>query len=98
MIKRYSELHENVRTRPSEVIQFTPEIKGPSGASLVSYVWKYMWSVRDDDREGMVDVRVSDWDNAEPSDETGRNIVHQFGVKSPDGSTKVVSAETVPVL
>lgn len=97
MIKRYSELKEVTRSRPSERILFNPPITGPSGAQLTNYEWKYMWSLKEDDIEGEVEVRVSDWDNAEPSDETGRLIVHQFGVKDAEGNFHVVSAETLPV-
>jgi hypothetical protein len=97
MIKKYSEL-EVGRSRPVETITFNPKITGPSGASLVSYTWKYMMDLAEDPLEGTVEKRVSDWENSSPNDETGRMIVHQFGVVLPDGTSKMVSAETVPVL
>ena len=82
------------RSRPRDTITFQTPIKGPSGSSLVSYTWQWMpmdvVDARGEDRT----VRVSDWDKADTNAETGREIVHQFVVAAPDGSTQTVSAET----
>lgn len=101
MITRYSQLASDAefsRSRPSQRIQFEKPLVGPSGASLVAYEWKYVWSLVEDDIEGTIEKRVSDWENAGASDETGRQIVHQFVVQMPDKTYRVVSSETVPVL
>lgn len=98
MIKKYSELENIGRGRPVETISFDPPISGPSGAKLISYKWQYKWELAEDDQEGTIERRVSDWDNPSLNDETGRLIVHEFVVKFPDGTTKAVSAETVPIV
>ena len=46
----------------------------------------------------LVGKRVSDWTQAEQSAETGRDIVHKFNVELPDGTIKIVSSESVPIL
>jgi 2'-5' RNA ligase len=79
------------RFRPKEFIQFKQPLKGKSGAELIGYEWKYEWEDLGDDKAR----RISDWTQSEISPETGREIVHQFHVRTPDGKTKVVSAESV---
>ncbi|MFA5071221.1 MAG: hypothetical protein WC511_02510 [Candidatus Pacearchaeota archaeon] len=96
-IQKYSNL-EVGRGRPVETIVFNPPITGPSGAKLLSYKWQYKWELAEDDLEGTIEKRVSDWDNPSLNDETGRLIVHEFVVQLPDGATKAVSAETIPIL
>lgn len=81
------------RTRPRHAIEFDKPITGPSGASLIGYVWKYEYEEYVDDRGENRIRRVSNWDEAELSDETGRDIVHQFSVKDKDGTYHLVSAE-----
>ena len=73
---------------------FDNPITGPNGTKLVAYTWKY--KVEDlPDREGDVKARrVSDWEEAVPSEHTGREIVHHFEVETPDGKGQVVSMES----
>lgn len=62
-------------------------IKGPTGASIVGYEWRSTMGEKYSAREGgMVDARVSDWDNADESTGTGRAIVHVFYVEHPNGT------------
>lgn len=53
---------------------------------LVGYEWKSMigskWSNRE---EGMVEGRISDWDNKETSELSGRDIVHVYHIRDEDG-------------
>ena len=64
-------------------------IKGPTGASIVGYEWRSTMGEKFSAREGgMVEARVSDWDNADESTGTGRAIVHVFYVAHPDGTVK----------
>ena len=83
------------RFRPSERVDFQTPLTGPSGAKLVSYEWTWKPEEKFDKREGELKAgRVSDWDRALSSAETGRDVVHQFLVEMPDGSTKLMSAES----
>jgi hypothetical protein len=74
-------------------------IKGPTGASIVGYEWRSTMGEKYSAREGgMVDARVSDWDNADESTGTGRAIVHVFYVEHPNGTVHpegIRSAQTV---
>lgn len=83
------------RFRPSEPVEFRNPVRGPSGAVLLAYEWK--WRAEDIvNRAGEDKVkRVSDWDRAEASSETGRDIVHQFTVRTAAGDNLTVSAEGV---
>jgi hypothetical protein len=83
------------RFRPRELVTFDKPLVGPSGASLVAYEWQ--WQPEEYvDKYGEDRVRrVSDWEKATSSSESGRDIVHQFRVKMPDGSVKIVSSESV---
>ena len=86
------------RFRPSERIIFEKPIIGPSGAQLISYEWRWQPETYID-REGEDKVkRVSDWTAAESSADTGRDIVHQFSIKLPNGEVKTVSSESVLIL
>jgi hypothetical protein len=92
-------LSASSRFKPAEAIFFDTPIIGPSGAKLTSYEWKYEWTEEWNERKGeTVDRRISDWSNAEQSAETGRDIVHQFTVQLPDGTTQTVSSESALVL
>jgi hypothetical protein len=80
-----------------QTIPFAP-ISGPSGYSLIGYAWQY-------DLEEYVDFRgedrvrkVSDWSRAEVAAVTGREIVHQFSVVTPDGRGLLVSLESAAKL
>lgn len=82
------------RGRPSEEIVYKRPLAGPSGAKIVSYVWRSR-AEEDASKAGDGRVRrVSDWDSAARSSHTGRDIVHQFSVEMPDGKRRVVSAES----
>jgi len=74
-------------------------IKGPTGASIVGYEWRSTMGEKYSAREGgMVEARVSDWDNADESTGTGRAIVHVFYVEHPNGTVHpegIRSAQTV---
>jgi len=64
-------------------------IKGQNGAAIVGYEWRSTMGEKYSAREGgMVDARVSDWDNADESTGTGRAIVHVFYVQHPNGTVK----------
>lgn len=83
------------RFRPSKPVCFQNPIRGKSGAELHAYEWK--WRLEDivDARGEDRTKRVSDWDRAQASGETGRELVHQFTVKMRDGDLVVVSSEGV---
>lgn len=86
------------RFRPKEQVEFSPALEGPSGAKLVSYQWQYRPEEYVDKRGEDRIRRVSDWERAAASAETGRDLVHHFTVRLPDGQERLVSAETVPQL
>lgn len=81
------------RGRPVERVVFEKPIKTPIG-EIVSYDWQY--KVEEvPDKEGEMGLRrFSDWDQAEKNADTGRDIVHQFTVRKPDGTTQLVSLES----
>ena len=86
------------RFRPKQAVEFSQPLVGPSGASLVAYEWKWT-PVEEVDERGEERIRrISNWEEAQSSAETGRDIVHQFQVKLPDGTVRMVSAESVPVV
>ena len=86
------------RFRPSETITFDPPLVGENGNKLVSYTWAYEYTMLPNYEGELVGKRVSDWTQADESAETGRGIVHKYGIEFPDGTTKVVSSESVPIL
>ena len=87
------------RFRPRETILFNPPIVGVNGAKLLSYEWTYEFEEYFNQFKGEVATkRVSDWDRAIASADTGKNIVHQFTVEMPDGETRMVSSESVLIL
>lgn len=83
------------RFRPREVVEFSPHLTGPSGAKLKAYEWKWMPEAYVDNRGEDRVRRVSDWDAAVESADTGRGLVHHYHVETPDGKTQVVSSESV---
>lgn len=81
------------RLKSDARVVFPTSIKGNTGAELVSYEWAY--HIEDvQTADDVVAKKVSNWDRADVSDETGRLIVHKFDVKAPDGTVKTVSLET----
>ena len=83
------------RFRPRDAVEFAGNIVGPSGTKLKSYVWSYKLE-EFVDKAGEERVRrVSDWDKADQSAATGRDLVHKFLVELPSGEQKLVSAEGV---
>ena len=86
------------RFKPYETIVFDKPIVGVNGAELISYTWAYEWIEQFHKEEGLISKRISDWSQAEQNADTGRNIVHQFSVKFPDGRVSSVSSESVLVL
>lgn len=81
------------RLKSDAQVVFPAPIKGNTGAELVSYEWA--WQIEDvQTADDVVAKKVSNWDRADVSDETGRLIVHKFDVKAPDGTVKTVSLET----
>lgn len=90
--QRTMDLGEPAAPRPASVqiprrSELQKPITGPSGARIVGYEWRSqvdtVWS---DARQEYVARRVSDWDAADKSQGTGRDIVHVFYVEKPDGS------------
>jgi phage head maturation protease len=82
------------RTKDSKPITFAKPIVGPSGAKLNGYEWKWTWGQKFDNREdGIVDAKISDWENSEASSETGKQVVHQFNVTDRNGESHLVSLE-----
>ena len=86
------------RFKPSEKFVFKKPLIGPSGRALTAYEWKFKPEEYVDKYGEDRIRRVSDWDEAEDSSETGRGLVHHFHVEDLDKTSKLVSAESVPVL
>jgi hypothetical protein len=82
------------RFRPKTLVEFKRPITGPSGAKLAAYEWKYRLEDTVDKRGEDAAVRVSNWEESQTNDATGREVVHQFHVETPDGKSQVVSLET----
>jgi hypothetical protein len=62
-------------------------IQGPDGSEVVGYEWRSKIGDSHSAREGgLVSKRISDWDNSDVSTGTGRDIVHVFHVRRPDGT------------
>jgi hypothetical protein len=84
------------RFRPAQRVDFEKPVIGPNGNKLISYQWAYEWTEQPN-REGEIKPkRISNWDQAESSASTGRDIVHQFTIEKPNGETITVSSESVP--
>jgi hypothetical protein len=75
--------------------ELSQPIKGPSGVEFLGYDWRHYLDEQPDNRGEIVTKRVSDWEEAESSDDTGRQIVHLFSVKTPDGDAKTMSLESM---
>jgi len=86
------------RFKPSETIIFEPALMGNNGNKLVSYSWAYEFTMLPNHEGELVTKRISDWTQAEASAETGRGIVHKYGIDMADGTHKLVSSETVPII
>lgn len=82
------------RFRPKSRITLSKPLAGPSGAKLIAYEWAWTPEGYIDARGEERTKRVSDWDRAESSAETGRDIVHKFVVEMPSGAERVVSLES----
>lgn len=83
------------RKRPRQRVELERPLVGPSGAKLLAYEWQHK-TIDDVDKRGEdVARRVSDWERAEVSPHTGREIVHHFEVSLPSGEVHTVSAESV---
>ncbi|MDR0701264.1 MAG: hypothetical protein LBF61_02465 [Azoarcus sp.] len=82
------------RGKPVGKIEFKTPITGPSGARVIAYQWQWKWGTEVDGLGEANDRRVSDWELSQESDDTGREIVHQFAVKMPDGAERMVSVES----
>lgn len=80
--------------RSRKNVCFVPPIVGPSGAKLLSYDWQYMIAEVPNARGEVVEKRVSDWERSERNEHTGKNVVHQFSVSTPDGECHLASLET----
>lgn len=67
--------------------QLDKPIQGPTGAKIWGYQWKSEIGDKYSEREGgYVGARISNWDDSEISEGTGREIVHVYYVEHPDGS------------
>lgn len=83
-----------VRSRARNTITFEPAITGPTGSQILAYTWAWK-AIEVVDSRGEESVRrVSDWERAVPSEETGREVVHQFAVRCPLGHEQTVSLES----
>lgn len=91
-------LSSSNRFRPTERLVFDKPIKGPNGADLIAYEWVYEL-IEEPAKEGdHIVKRISDWDKAISSADTGRGIVHQFEIRLSHGQIKLVSSESVLIL
>lgn len=83
------------RKKISNKIDFTPTVKGLNDNELIGYEWSWKEGEKFSKHDGgVVSTRVSDWEKAEMSAETGRDLVHKFIVKV--GNTeRTVSSESV---
>lgn len=85
------------RSRPRERVSFGRDgqgITGPSGSKLLGYSWAWTLEESVDNRGEDVVRRVSDWEKSAQSEETGREIVHQFEVETPNGEVQTMSLES----
>ena len=82
------------RFKPKTLVEFKRPITGPSGAKLAAYEWKYRVEDMVDKRGEDAAVRVSNWEESQTNDATGREVVHQFYVETPDGKSQLVSLES----
>lgn len=79
-------------------VTFKNPIVGKTGAKVTGYVWPNK-GLEYTDKNGNDRVkRISDWNFGETSEDTGRQIIHQFTVEMPDGSLRTVSAESAAKL
>lgn len=83
-------IKQGASRKRSNIGVFVKPIVGPSGASLTAYDWKWTWGLSED---GEDEIKVSDWDESQKNEHTGRDIVHHFHVNTPDGM-QVVSVDS----
>jgi len=89
---------EAKRNRKQPTIVFDSPIKGPSGWEIHSYEWKHE-EYEDVDESGESFIqKISNWDESETNEETGRQVVHQFGVLDINGQFSIVSLESALTL
>lgn len=87
------------RLKSSDRIVFNPPLVGPSNYKLVAYEWKYKWDEYFSIQKGeILPKRFSDWENANVSTDTGRNIVHLFEIEDINGKIQSVSSESANIL
>lgn len=98
MIKTDKIFSASSRFKPYEYIAFDPPLIGANGNKLVGYQWQYEWTMLPNFEGELVSKRVSNWEQSSLNDETGRQIVHQYHVETPDGKNMTVSSESVPVV
>ncbi len=82
------------RSRPKEEIVFNTPLTGSNGTQLLSYEWQWKPEETINLKGDNVVRRISDWENAINNLETGRDIVHNFKIKTPSGEIKSVSLES----
>lgn len=98
VLSEFDQKGTTFRLKSSDKIQFNPPLVGPSGAKLIAYEWKYKWDEYFNKIKGeFLPRRFSDWDSANVSADTGRNIVHSFDIETSDG-VKSVSSESANIL
>lgn len=83
------------RQKPNRIIYFNPPLIGKNGNKLIAYEWKYEYVVDFKKGEEIL-KRISDWSNSSKNEETGRDIVHQFIIETPNKEIFHVSAESIP--
>jgi hypothetical protein len=65
-------------------------IEGPTGAKIIGYEWRKTRGIKwHEGKQEDVEAWVSDWDDSDRSEGTGREIVHIFYVEHPDGKVTV---------
>lgn len=90
-VKDAREAHGKGARRSRNTVRFEKPITGPSGASLLSYDWQWMWEESPDYDDPR---RVSDWSESVENEQTGKHVVHQFSVADAKGKHHVVSLES----
>jgi len=64
-------------------------VKGPNGNEVIGYKWEWTWGLKESKQEdGLVDAKVSDWENAQNCTSCQRPIVHIYWVKDTNGKIK----------
>lgn len=84
-----------LRSKSMSFVRFSKPLVGPTGYVLTGYEWSYKVIDAPNAEGDFVVKRVSDWDNADRSVLTGRDLVHKFHVTDSMGNTHIYSAESV---